>query len=47
MTDFLPTYAAQLDAEPDCRCTSTDRETDTLGCELHSTEEDEWRGTLW
>lgn len=36
MTDYLTAYAAQLDAEPECRCTTTDRQTDTLGCALHA-----------
>ena len=35
MSDFLLTYAAQLDGEPECRCCSTDRGTDTLGCDRH------------
>jgi hypothetical protein len=35
MSDFLLALAAQLDAEPECRCVETDRGTDTLGCPLH------------
>ncbi len=35
MSDYLLTYAAQLDREPRCTCVSTDRGTDTLGCDRH------------
>ncbi len=40
MSDFLLTYAAQLDGEPDCRCCSTDRGVDPLGCDRHDTEQE-------
>lgn len=35
MSDSLLTYAAQFDGEPACRCTTTDKGTDTLGCDRH------------
>jgi hypothetical protein len=38
MSDYLLTIAAQLNGEPECRCTDTDRGTDTLGCPSHDTE---------
>lgn len=34
MSDYLLTIAAEWDREP-CRCTLTDRGTDSLGCEIH------------
>ncbi len=40
MSEFLLTYAAQLDGETECRCVETDRGTDTLGCDRRDTEQE-------
>lgn len=35
MSDYLASISAELDREPTCTCTTTDRGADPLGCDVH------------
>lgn len=42
MSDYLLALAAQLDAEPECRCVPQVGGEDTLGCPVHDPEGYQW-----